>query len=49
MSPAGARAGSFDDDLTEARSRLVDIDAYRIEMLTFMDDYDVIIGPAMPT
>lgn len=35
--------------LSEARQRLVDIDTYRMEMLTFMDDYDVIIGPAMPT
>ena len=35
--------------LTEARNRLVDIDAYRMEMLTFMADYDVIIGPAMPS
>ena len=35
--------------LTEARSRFVDIDSYRIEMLAFMADYDVIVCPAMPT
>ncbi|MGV0873612.1 amidase family protein [Mycolicibacterium sp. XJ879] len=36
-----------DDDV--ARRRLADVDAYRVEMLTFMADYDVIVGPAMPT
>ncbi|BBZ19164.1 amidase [Mycolicibacterium gadium] len=35
--------------LSDARSRLVDIDTYRIEMLEFMADYDVIVGPVMPT
>lgn len=35
--------------LSDARSRLADIDTYRIEMLEFMADYDVIVGPAMPT
>ena len=35
--------------LKEARSRFVDIDRYRIEMLAFMADYDVIVCPAMPT
>jgi amidase len=35
--------------LTDARSRLTDIDSYRIEMLEFMADYDVILGPVMPT
>ncbi|TDO14100.1 amidase [Mycobacterium sp. BK086] len=34
--------------LTEARNRLVDIDTFRLDMLAFMADYDVIIGPAMP-
>ena len=43
------QAEQVEFSLTEARSRLVDIDSYRIEMLTFIDDYDVIIGPAMPT
>ncbi len=43
------QARQIDFSLSEARSRLVDIDTYRIEMLTFMDDYDVIVGPAMPT
>jgi amidase len=43
------QARQVDFTLTEARNRLVDIDAYRIDMLTFMADYDVIIGPAMPT
>lgn len=43
------QAAQVEFSLTEARSRLVDIDRYRIEMLQFMDDYDVIVGPAMPT
>jgi amidase len=43
------QARQVDFSLSEARRRMADIDAYRIEMLEFMDDYDVIIGPAMPT
>ena len=43
------QARMVDFSLSEARSRFVDIDAYRIEMLTFMADFDVIIGPAMPS
>jgi amidase len=43
------QAHKLDLSLTEARSRLVDIDTYRIDMLTFMADRDVIVGPAMPT
>ena len=43
------QAHQLDLSLTEARSRLVDIDTYRIDMLTFMADRDVIVGPAMPT
>lgn len=43
------QARLVDFSLSEARSRLTDIDTYRIEMLEFMADYDVIIGPAMPT
>lgn len=43
------QAREVDFSLSEARSRLTEIDAYRIEMLTFMADYDVILGPAMPT
>jgi amidase len=43
------QAHGVDFSLSEARSRFVDIDAYRIEMLTFMADFDVIICPAMPT
>ncbi len=35
--------------LSTARSRFADIDTCRIEMLTFMTDYDLIICPAMPT
>lgn len=38
-----------DFSLTDARARLTDIDNYRLEMLEFMADYNVIIGPAMPT
>jgi amidase len=43
------QAKLVDFSLSEARSRLTDIDTYRIEMLEFMADYDVIVGPAMPT
>lgn len=43
------QARKIEFSLTEARSRLVDIDRYRIEMLSFMADYDVIVCPAMPT
>lgn len=43
------QARQVDFSVSEARRRLVDIDAYRIDMLTFMTDYDVIVGPAMPT
>ncbi len=38
-----------DFSLSEARSRFAGIDTYRIELLTFMADYDVIVCPAMPT
>jgi amidase len=43
------QARLVDFSLSEARSRLTDIDTYRIEMLEFMADYDVIVGPVMPT
>jgi len=43
------QAKLIDFSLSEARSRLTDIDTYRIEMLEFMADYDVIVGPAMPS
>jgi amidase len=43
------QAREVDFSLSEARARLVAIDEYRIEMLTFMADYDVIVCPAMPT
>nr|WP_090342688.1 amidase [Mycolicibacterium malmesburyense]CRL73245.1 amidase [Mycolicibacterium malmesburyense] len=43
------QARLVDFSLSEARRRLTEIDAYRIEMLEFMADYDVIVGPAMPT
>ncbi len=43
------QAREVDSSLSEARCRFVAIDEYRIEMLTFMADYDVIICPAMPT
>lgn len=43
------QARQLDLSVTDVRNRLVDIDAYRIEMLTFMADYDVIVCPAMPT
>ena len=43
------QAREVDFSLSEARTRFVAIDEYRIEMLTFMADYDVIVCPAMPT
>ena len=43
------QARKVDFSLSEARRRFVAIDEYRIEMLTFMSGYDVIICPAMPT
>jgi amidase len=43
------QARRVDFSLSQARSRFVDIDTYRIEMLTFMADFDVIVCPAMPT
>jgi amidase len=43
------QAREVEFSLTEARSRLVDVDRYRIEMLSFMADYDVIVCPAMST
>jgi amidase len=43
------QARLVDFSLSEARSRLTEIDTYRIQMLEFMADYDVIVGPAMPT
>lgn len=43
------QARLVDFSLSDARSRLTDIDTYRIEMLEFMADYDVILGPVMPT
>ena len=43
------QAREVDFPLSEARRRFVAIDEYRIEMLTFMADYDVIICPEMPT
>jgi amidase len=42
------QAREVDFSLSEARTRFVAIDEYRIEMLTFMADYDVIVCPAMP-
>ncbi len=43
------QAREVDFSVTETRNRLIRIDDYRIEMLRFMADYDVIIGPVMPT
>lgn len=34
--------------VTEVRHRLVEIDTYRMNMLAFMDSYDVVLTPAMP-
>ena len=43
------QAREIEFSVTEARSKLADLDAYRVEMLRFMADYDVIVCPAMPT
>ena len=43
------QARQVDFSLSEARRRFVAIDEYRIDMLKFMTDCDVIICPAMPT
>jgi amidase len=43
-----SQAREVEFSVTDLRARLVDIDSYRIEMLTFMADYDVIVGPVMP-
>jgi amidase len=43
------QARKVEFSLTEARNRLADVDTYRVEMLSFMADYDVIVCPAMPT
>ncbi len=43
------QARLVDFSVSEARSRLTGIDLYRIKMLEFMADYDVIVGPVMPT
>jgi len=43
------QARDVEFSLTEARSRLDDLDRYRVQMLRFMADYDVIVCPAMPT
>jgi amidase len=43
------QARKVEFSLTEARNRLADLDTYRVEMLSFMADYDVIVCPAMPT
>jgi amidase len=43
------QAREIDCSVTEFRSKLADLDAYRVEMLEFMADYDVIVCPAMPT
>jgi amidase len=43
------QAREVDFLLSEARRRFVAIDEYRIEALTVMADYDVVICPAMPT
>ncbi len=42
------QARDVEFSLSDARCRLAEIDGYRIEMLAFMDDFDVIVGPAMP-
>ncbi len=43
------QAQLVDFSLSEARRRFAEIDSYRIDMLSFMADYDVIVGPAMPS
>ncbi len=43
------QASQVELSVTDARRRLADLDQYRVEMLEFMADYDVILCPAMPT
>jgi amidase len=43
------QARKVEFSLTDARRHLTELDAYRVEMLDFMADYDVILCPAMPT
>jgi amidase len=43
------QASKVEFSLTDARSRLADLDQYRVDMLKFMADYDVVVCPAMPT
>ncbi len=43
------QAARLELSVTEVRSRLVEIDTYRMAMMSFLDDYDVLLTPAMPT
>jgi amidase len=43
------QAARVELSVTEVRSRLVEIDAYRMAMMAFLDHYDVLLTPAMPT
>jgi amidase len=43
------QAREVEFSLTDARRHLADLDTYRVEMLKFVADYDVIVCPAMPT
>jgi len=43
------QARKVEFSLTDARRHLAELDDYRVEMLDFMADYDVILCPAMPT
>ena len=42
------QARKVECSLTDARRHLTELDAYRVEMLDFMADYDVILCPDMP-
>ncbi|BBZ39679.1 amidase [Mycobacterium conspicuum] len=44
-----AQASKVEFSVTHARRRLAELDQYRVDMLKFMADYDVIVCPAMPT
>lgn len=43
------QAEQVEFSVTDMRYRLVEMDSYRLEMLAFMEKYDLLITPAMPT
>ena len=43
------QAARLELTVTEVRSRLVEIDSFRMAMMAFLDDYDILLTPAMPS